>query len=290
MEPADGLVGNVAEDDSRYAFAKRGELYLVYLPKGGTAELDLSGATGPFTVSWLDPRRRGPLQAGSVKEVRGGGKAGIGTPPADPADDWLAVVRLSPWGGSGAGPGRGSASGRDQVWPAPTEPLERACNGRGVDTKTVVHHDAPKRVSPTTPSVSDGGSRSSVLARTVPPSSTPSARGHVRARPHEPAIVAGLSSRAHVRGLRAPADVVGDGTGHRDDIRYGSDKSGAVAPNVEVTITNTLTGAARMVKSNDTGSYVPQLPVGVYRYGPKCRVSRRSSRTRSRSRWTKTGR
>ena len=93
MEPADGLVGNLAEDDSRYAFAKRGELYLVYLPRGGTAELDLSGATGPFTVSWLDPRKRGPLQKGSVKEVPGGGMAGIGTPPADPTDDWLAVVR-----------------------------------------------------------------------------------------------------------------------------------------------------------------------------------------------------
>jgi len=93
MEPADGLVGNLAEDDSRYAFAKRGELYLVYLPRGGTADLDLSGATGPFTVSWLDPRKRGPLQKGSVKEVPGGGKAGIGTPPADPTEDWLAVVR-----------------------------------------------------------------------------------------------------------------------------------------------------------------------------------------------------
>jgi hypothetical protein len=96
MEPADGLVGNLAEDDSRYAFAKRGELYLVYLPRGGTAELDLSGATGPFTVSWLDPRKRGPLQKGSVKEVPGGGKAGIGTPPADPTEDWLAVVRKRP--------------------------------------------------------------------------------------------------------------------------------------------------------------------------------------------------
>ena len=93
MEPADGLVGNLAEDDSRYALAKRGELYLVYLPRGGTAELDLSGATGPFTVSWLDPRTRGPLQKGSLKEVPGGGKAGIGTPPADPTEDWLAVVR-----------------------------------------------------------------------------------------------------------------------------------------------------------------------------------------------------
>ncbi|NWF85924.1 MAG: carboxypeptidase regulatory-like domain-containing protein, partial [Bryobacteraceae bacterium] len=44
-----------------------------------------------------------------------------------------------------------------------------------------------------------------------------------------------------------------------------SDKSGAVVPNVEITISNTLTGASRSVKSNDTGNYVaPQLAVGVY--------------------------
>ena len=93
MEPADALVGNAAEDDSRYAFAKRGEIYLVYLPKGGSAELDLAGASGRFTVAWLDPRKGGPLQSGSVSEVEGGRKAALGAPPSDPNDDWLAVVR-----------------------------------------------------------------------------------------------------------------------------------------------------------------------------------------------------
>jgi hypothetical protein len=93
MEPADALAGNAAEDDSAYAFAKRGEVYLVYLPKGGTAALDLAGATGRFAVSWLDPRRGGPLQAGSVREVAGGAKAPLGAPPADASTDWLAVVR-----------------------------------------------------------------------------------------------------------------------------------------------------------------------------------------------------
>lgn len=43
------------------------------------------------------------------------------------------------------------------------------------------------------------------------------------------------------------------------------DKSGAVIPNVEISVTNTLTGAARTVRSNETGNYVAsQLPVGVY--------------------------
>jgi hypothetical protein len=48
---------------------------------------------------------------------------------------------------------------------------------------------------------------------------------------------------------------------------YGTvqDKTGAVVPNVEVTVTNTLTGAARAIKTNDTGNYVAaQLPVGLY--------------------------
>ena len=93
MEPADALVGNAAEDNRRYAFAKRGEVYLVYLPKGGTADLDLAGAPGRFTVAWLDPRRGGPLQSGSLREVAGGTSASVGTPPSDPGDDWLAVVR-----------------------------------------------------------------------------------------------------------------------------------------------------------------------------------------------------
>ena len=93
MEPADALVGNAAEENSRYAFAKRGEVYLVYLPHGGEARLDLGGVPGRFTVAWLDPRRGGPLHAGSVHEVAGGGAVGLGAPPADAGDDWLAVVR-----------------------------------------------------------------------------------------------------------------------------------------------------------------------------------------------------
>jgi len=93
MEPADALVGNTAEDNSRYCFAKPGEVYLVYLPEGGPAQLDLTGAPGHFTVAWLDPRKGGPLQPGAVRDVAGGARVDLGTPPADASDDWLAVVR-----------------------------------------------------------------------------------------------------------------------------------------------------------------------------------------------------
>ena len=96
MEPADALVGNAGEDNRRYAFAKRAEIYLVYLPKGGTADLDLSGIPGRFTVAWLDPRKGDPLRKGSVREVAGGASVSLGVPAADADDDWLAVVRRRP--------------------------------------------------------------------------------------------------------------------------------------------------------------------------------------------------
>src|SRR6266571_817459 len=44
------------------------------------------------------------------------------------------------------------------------------------------------------------------------------------------------------------------------------DQSGAVLPGGEVTVTQTETGATRMVVSSETGSYVlPNLPVGPYK-------------------------
>src|SRR5438874_6199805 len=44
------------------------------------------------------------------------------------------------------------------------------------------------------------------------------------------------------------------------------DQSGAVLPGVEVTATQTETGAARTTVTNETGSYaLPNLPLGPYR-------------------------
>jgi hypothetical protein len=93
MSNADGLVGNRAHDNTRYCFAKPGALYLVYLPAGGTADLDLSQATGSFTLTWFDPRNGGPLKKGAVLSLKGGGAASLGAPPDNPGEDWLAVVR-----------------------------------------------------------------------------------------------------------------------------------------------------------------------------------------------------
>jgi hypothetical protein len=88
MQNMDELVGNAERDNSRYCFAKPGELYLVYLPKGGTAEIDLSAAAGSYTVGWFNPRRGGPLQP--VAAVTGGATVELSAPSAH---DWLAVLR-----------------------------------------------------------------------------------------------------------------------------------------------------------------------------------------------------
>jgi hypothetical protein len=93
MTNADGLVGNAAHDNTRWCLARAGDLYLVYLPAGGTADLDLAGTTGQFSVQWFDPRAGGALERGSVTSVKGGGPASLGTAPDSPAEDWLIVVR-----------------------------------------------------------------------------------------------------------------------------------------------------------------------------------------------------
>lgn len=93
MKNADDLVGNTEHDNSRYCFAKANEIYLVYLPTGQATSLDLSGASGQFTVSWFDPRNGGPLKKGSVSSVKGGSSVSLGAPPDNADEDWLILVK-----------------------------------------------------------------------------------------------------------------------------------------------------------------------------------------------------
>lgn len=93
MRNADALVGNKMQNNSIYCFAKTGEVYVVYLPAEGSAKLDLAGADGPFKVRWYNPRSGGELQPGSIEEVMGGSTVNLGEPPADPQEDWVALVK-----------------------------------------------------------------------------------------------------------------------------------------------------------------------------------------------------
>jgi hypothetical protein len=93
MQTINSLIGNPENKNSKFCFAKPGELYLVYLPEGGTTDLDLGGASGSLSVRWFNPRDGGSLQRGSVTSLKGGGMVGLGTAPSDPQEDWLVVVR-----------------------------------------------------------------------------------------------------------------------------------------------------------------------------------------------------
>lgn len=94
MRCVDELIGNSGNWNKGYCFAKPGDVYLVYLPDGGNRELDLSGQTGGFKVSWFNPRRGGKLVEAAT--VTGGRPVKLGEPPSDSDADWLAVVRKAP--------------------------------------------------------------------------------------------------------------------------------------------------------------------------------------------------
>ncbi|MDX1407586.1 MAG: putative collagen-binding domain-containing protein, partial [Saprospiraceae bacterium] len=91
MSVSDSLI--VEGTGNTYCFSLPGELYAVYLPQGGSAQIDLSAATGVFSVSWFDPVEGGQLQSGSVSSVTGGTTSEIGEPPAKPGQDWVALVQ-----------------------------------------------------------------------------------------------------------------------------------------------------------------------------------------------------
>lgn len=80
-----------SKDD--YCLSEPGKLYLVYLKRGESTTLDLSGVPGAFEVLWFNPRKGGKLQLGSTQVVTAGKKVTLGNPPGDAGQDWLAIVR-----------------------------------------------------------------------------------------------------------------------------------------------------------------------------------------------------
>lgn len=93
MRNMNALIGNEHEDNSKYCLGNEDEVYLVYLPSGGSTKLDLSHESSRFKVSWFNPRKGGRLQKGSVRSAQGGSSVSLGTPPSDKDEDWLVVIR-----------------------------------------------------------------------------------------------------------------------------------------------------------------------------------------------------
>ncbi len=94
MEPADGLLTLESQAfGGGEVFALPGRTYAVYLPRATPSGiLDLGGTSGEFTLRWFDPRQ-GEFE-GIELPVLGGLPLVLGAPPADPFDDWVALVQL----------------------------------------------------------------------------------------------------------------------------------------------------------------------------------------------------
>ena len=93
MTNANARIGNDQNDDRGYCLVQPGEIFVVYLPDGGSAELDLGPTPQRLRVRWFNPRAGGPLVDGSVRRVRGPGRVALGAAPRDPDQDWAIVVR-----------------------------------------------------------------------------------------------------------------------------------------------------------------------------------------------------
>ena len=82
MTCRDELIGNTKHDNSQFCLAKENEIYLIYLPNGGSATVTLPALE--FSVSWFNPRSGEIAKSSSLR----------GTSLTAPdTSDWLAVVR-----------------------------------------------------------------------------------------------------------------------------------------------------------------------------------------------------
>lgn len=81
---------SITSDSDDYVFGKSGEVYAVYLPGGGSTEIDLP--QGSYDVKWYDPRNGGSLVNGSIASISGGDNVLIGNAPNDTSRDWVALI------------------------------------------------------------------------------------------------------------------------------------------------------------------------------------------------------
>ena len=75
---------------------------VVYLRRGGTASINLSGVgripniNSTMSVLWYDPRNGGTLQSGSVSSLKVGSTSqSLGTAPNNSPSDWVVILRCT---------------------------------------------------------------------------------------------------------------------------------------------------------------------------------------------------
>jgi hypothetical protein len=91
MSNQNSLVSGNGNNANR-CLAKTGQSYLVQLHSGGTHTLNLSGASGQFTVKWLNPRTGATV---TRPNITGGGSVSLGSPPDTTTQDWIVFVQTS---------------------------------------------------------------------------------------------------------------------------------------------------------------------------------------------------
>jgi hypothetical protein len=90
MIPDNGLTTAAGD----YCFADPGHVYAVYLPNGGTTDIDLGENNAEtFLVKWYNPRAGGELLSGTIETVGGAGKQSIGMPHSETDMDWLVLIK-----------------------------------------------------------------------------------------------------------------------------------------------------------------------------------------------------
>lgn len=116
MRQADSVTSGTSGGD--YVIAKEGSVYAIYLPRGGTASLDLRSFQGTFDVQWYNPRVGGELKQGTVDDVQGGTIVSLGQAPSSVTADWAILVRRAESGGISGTSGNDTlqgSSGADEI-------------------------------------------------------------------------------------------------------------------------------------------------------------------------------
>ncbi len=91
MQPNDGLLsGETSRFGGGEVFALPGKVYAVYLPDTPSGQLNLSGHSGRFDITWYNPKNG--KKTGNTRSVQGGSRVSLGSAPSGASDDWIVLV------------------------------------------------------------------------------------------------------------------------------------------------------------------------------------------------------
>jgi hypothetical protein len=94
MQPADALLSGASEAfGGGEVLAQPGVVYAVYLPQAepsGVLDLTDTEVSQAFEQRWFNPRTG--TFAGLIRTVQGGRRIELGSPPADPNEDWVVLM------------------------------------------------------------------------------------------------------------------------------------------------------------------------------------------------------